>query len=97
MSFYAKYWAADGGYLLGGIKQSQTSRFQLRADAELRLAGIVDVHPGRQIMHTIVESKMYPEIFYHCQDAHATCVGCKCSGCGKILTEEDAITAGGVR
>jgi hypothetical protein len=93
MSWYVIYRALDGKTLIGGVLDGHTSRFQLRGDLDLRIQSIKDVHPGREIHFDIRESPYPPEIFHHCDDAPATCVGCRCAGCKKLLTEEDAIAA----
>jgi hypothetical protein len=79
--------------MLGGVLDGCTSRFQLRLDLDRRIASIKDVHPGREIHFDIRESDLAPEIFHHCDDAPATCVGCLCAGCRKLLTEKDAEAA----
>jgi hypothetical protein len=93
MSWYVRYRSTDGRTLLGGVMQSETSRFQFRKQVEDRIEGIKDVHPGREVHFDILESSLPPEIFYHCDDAPATCVGARCSGCGKLLTGKDALSA----
>lgn len=93
-SFYVKYWMEDGGWMLGGVTKSRSCRYQRREDVQQRIDGIVDLYPNRKVEYTIIETKLYPEIFHHCPDAPATCVGCRCSECKKVLTEQDAIDAG---
>jgi hypothetical protein len=93
MSWYVIYRALDGKCLLGGVMDGCTSRFQLRSDLDLRIESIKDVHPGRKIHFDIRESDLPPEIFHHCDDVPATCVGCICSGCGRLLDEKDAEAA----
>lgn len=89
MSFYAKYRCTDSGCLLGGVKESQTSRYQTREDAEKRLLNIIEVNSNR-CTGEVLHSNLPPEIFYHCPGHPATIVGGKCFGCGKVLTKDDA-------
>jgi len=93
MSFYAVYHSLDGKTLVGGVIDSETSRFQRREDVETRISSIKEVNAGRKIRFQIIESELPPEIFHHCNDVPATCVGCVCSGCGKLLTDADAEAA----
>ncbi len=93
-SFYVKYWMEDGGWMLGGVKKSESCRYQRREDAQSRIDGIAELYPDRKVEYEIVESQLTPEIFHHCVDSSATCVGCRCGGCKKILTSQDAADAG---
>jgi len=94
-SYYVRYWAEDGKPMIGGVFQSESSRFQRRQDAELRLAAVREVHEGRQINGEILESGWYPEIFLHCPEpSEPQAIGGKCFGCGKLLTVADAEKAG---
>jgi len=91
MSWIAEYWATKG-LLIGGVKRSQSCRYQTRDMAKRRVETVLEAHgfDGRTnlIGWRIVESKKHPEIFVHCRTA--TAVGCKCPDCGVKLSREDA-------
>jgi hypothetical protein len=86
-SFIARF-RAKSGFLLGGVKQSQSSRWGSREDAESFLAAALK-NNGNNAEGEVVESNGTPEIFRHCGEI-AQAVGGKCFGCGKVLTAEDA-------
>lgn len=88
MSYFASYRSTDGKTLVGGVLQSQTSRFQKREDAQLRLDQIKELN-GAHCEGEIHSSPFAPEIFVHCGTI-ATAIHCKCPGCGKMLTIQDA-------
>ncbi len=88
-SYFATYSSTDNGFLIGGIKNGMTSRFGTREDAQLRLDGIIEVNGGR-VCGEIRGSSGYPEIFVHCGDKSATCIGARCPSCGKVITVADA-------
>jgi len=90
MSYFVKYWSKDNKPLIGGVLCSQTSLFQRKTDAETRLQWIIEIHSTREVGYEIIESPEPPEIFHHCANSLATCVGCICNGCGKVVTEQDA-------
>lgn len=87
-SYFAKYKSKHGGTLVGGVKDSQTSRFGSREDAETRLQSVIEIN-NNQAEGEIVESDLPPEIFIHCGHI-AQAIGGRCFGCGKVLTSQDA-------
>jgi hypothetical protein len=59
-SFYAKYWSSDlHKGLLGGVQQSQTSRFERVQDAKARLDQIIELNP--QAKGEVLKSTKPPE------------------------------------
>jgi len=88
-SFYAKYRAIDGGWLIGGEKTGQSCRFGSREGAETRLQGTIDINGAGKCAGEVVESDKPPEIFAHCGTMEQA-IGGKCFGCGKVLTAVDA-------
>lgn len=66
-SYVVFYRSADSSFLLGGVKQSETSRFEDREQAEQRAAGIVDIHAGLvppvRVITEIREVSKAPEIY----------------------------------
>jgi hypothetical protein len=88
-SFYAKYWSSDPHKcLLGGVQQSQTSRFECEQDAQARLEQIIELNPHAK--GEVLRSNMPPEIFSHCAGSVPQAIGGKCFSCGKVLTIHDA-------
>lgn len=94
-SYFAKYWSTNNVPLLGGVRSSQSCRYQRRGDAELRLEIVKEVN-GDRCVGEIVESDLFPEIFIHCGVGPSQAVGCKCFRCHKTLTAEDAKRAVGL-
>jgi hypothetical protein len=92
-SYFARYHAIGDHWLLGGVRQGQTSRFDTREDAQLRLDGTIELNNGHCVGE-VVESDKYPEIFSHCPGSIAQAIGGKCFGCGKVVTLADAKEAG---
>lgn len=91
-SYYAQYHAVkEGEYLIGGVRNSQTSRFGSRADALLRLNQTIDINGGPEhCTGEVKASNQYPEIFAHCPGSIAQAIGGKCFKCGHVLTVKDA-------
>jgi hypothetical protein len=88
-SFYAKYHSTNGETLIGGVLESQTSRFQSRVEAQLRLDGTIEIN-GDHCQGEVVESDRPPEIFLHCGTGPSQSLGGQCFRCHKMLTVEDA-------
>lgn len=88
LSWYASYWAPPGGRLVGDVHRSQTSRFGDPEQAQRRLEQVIDVNreAGFKCHGRVEASEQPPEIFTHCGSV-ATSTGCKCPGCGVVLTE----------
>lgn len=87
-SFYAKYWSTDPHKcLIGGVQQSQTSRFEREKDAQARLDQIIELTP--HATGEVVKSNLPPEIFSHCPGSVPQAIGGKCFGCGKVITIQD--------
>jgi hypothetical protein len=91
-SFYVKYRSTNGKCLVGGFMEGQSSRFHDRADAETRMATILDFNPNAEA--EIIESRKYPEIFRHCAKFPAQAIGGRCFGCGETLTVKHAKLTG---
>jgi len=92
-SFFVSYQATKPGQsLLGGVKSSQSSRWQFREDAEHFLWTVLTTnkHSGIEASGQISPSADYPEIFIHCGDGPSQAIGGKCFCCKKVLTIEDA-------
>ena len=88
-SFYAKYRAIDNKWLIGGVQQSQSCRFQAQADAQRMLDTAIELN-GSHCVGEVVPSEKPPEIFSHCPGSIPQSIGGKCFGCGHVLTAEDA-------
>ena len=93
-SYYAWYKAKPGCWLVGAVKESRTSRFQHREEAELRLSTIRRLNGGALGEFEIVVSRRAPEIFTHCPESPSQAIGGRCFHCGKVLTAEDAKDTG---
>ena len=91
-SFKVVYESTDGTPLLGsrGLMKSESCRFQVRAEAELRMATIKEYNPTCKA--EVVETDLYPEIFIHC-GIHSQVLGGHCFGCKKLLRIWDAEAA----
>lgn len=91
-SYYAEYRAVlPGQFLIGAVRESRTSRFQRRADAEARLEGAIEVNGGiSRCVGEIHASSLWPEILVHCEGRPPTAVGARCSGCGQTITVQIA-------
>lgn len=87
-SYFACYWSIDGKTLIGGVIHGQTSRWERREDADIRLQEILELN-GSHCQGEIVESSLWPEIFIHCGTLPQA-IGGKCFGCGTLLTVADA-------
>lgn len=87
-SYYAVY-RAKTGTLIGGVRSSQSSRFQHRADAQQRLDDTIEINGGN-CEGEVRESARYPEIFSHCAGSIPQAIGGRCFCCGKLLSVEDA-------
>lgn len=88
MSFIARYHAADGGTMLGGVRASSSSRFSHRADAETRLQSAIEINAtvGRTVVGEVVESRQSAEIIRHCSDsAAAQALGAICPRCKLVV------------
>lgn len=94
-SYYAKYLATGERYLLGGKSSSESCRYGAREDCEARLAQVIAINAefGIECKGKVHKSHLPPEIFAHCPGFPAQAVGCKCFGCRKLLTAEDAEAA----
>ena len=91
-SYFARYRAVSGT-LIGGVAKSQSSRYDSRADAEMRLTDVILINGGpAQCVGEVCGSEQDPEIFIHCGSLPQA-RGARCFGCGKLLTEEDARAA----
>jgi len=88
LSWFARYWKTGDMCLLGGVDKSQTCRYGTREDAEARLAAVIQINgeAGRSCDGAVEASTEAPEIFAHCEGRPAQCLGCKCFGCGQVLT-----------
>jgi len=92
-SYVAKYRCiTPGRCLLGGVKNAASSRFQTRKMANDYIYAVLSAHDGLgiDIATEVVASDRAPEIFVHCGDGPATCVGGHCFRCHKLLTQGDA-------
>jgi hypothetical protein len=90
-SYYVRYWATrEDLFLLGGVKQGTSCRFQRMEDARDRYQSIIDVHRPGAVAGEILGSPLYPEIFVHCAGAVPQAIGGRCEKCKKVLTKEDA-------
>jgi hypothetical protein len=87
-SFIAVYRSTDGRPLLGGIFQSQSSRFEREVDAQERLRQVIKMN-GPHCEGEVVSSDLYPEVFIHCGRVPQGIAG-RCFVCGKLLTVADA-------
>lgn len=90
-SYIARY-RAKTGTLIGGVSQSQTSRFQSRADAQVRLDDTIAINGGN-CEGEVIASDQHPEIFSHCAGSIPQAIGGKCFKCGTLLTIENAKAA----
>lgn len=96
-SYVAKYAKTNGTMLLGGVNQSQSSRWSHRADAEDFLACAMFNNGGEEYCTgNVVETNKPAEILRHCGKI-AQAIGGKCFHCGKVLTAADAKEASKVR
>jgi hypothetical protein len=86
-SFIVSY-RAKKGCLVGGVKESQSCRYQRFKDARTRMQGILDAN-GDNAEAIVTTCQQAPEIFVHCGDV-ATAIGCLCPSCKKLLTIRDA-------
>lgn len=89
-SFVVHYRALKG-CLVGGVRFAKSCRYQRMKDAKARMAGILEANPDN-VDCLITTDPRVPEIFVHCGDV-ASAIGCRCFGCGKILTRTDARAA----
>lgn len=90
-SWVARYRATEG-YLLGGVRMSQSSRFGSESDARLFLETALDINKsaGVKCEGDVFPSSLPPEIFAHCEGTWAQAIGGLCFGCKKKLTKKDA-------
>lgn len=88
-SYFARYWATGGNTLIGGVTESQTSRFAAREDAEERLRQTLEIN-APHCQGEVYPSNLPPEIFAHCEGSIPQAIGGKCFKCGKVLTVQDA-------
>jgi hypothetical protein len=77
MPFIAKYWSTDEKrMMLGGVRKSESSRFETRKDAELRLQSAIAIHAELDVPLTVsgevIEVSGKPEIF-----SDGSTIGCK--------------------
>jgi hypothetical protein len=88
LSWFARYRAVGSMPLLGGVDKSQSCRYGTREEAECRLAAVIQINgeAGRPCEGEVEPSPEAPEIFAHCEGRLAQCLGCKCFGCGVVLT-----------
>ena len=85
----------DGKYFAGATRGSgsdgkwvhDSSRWGNREDANDYLESVKSIRPGFHF--EILTSPRPPEIFRHCGEV-AQALGCKCPGCGTVLTQKDA-------
>lgn len=91
-SYLVRYWSTNGKPLLGGVMESQSSRWGERSDAE-HYAQVVIKNNGDHCKTKIVVSDKYPQIFRHCADPEkpAAAIGGRCFTCKKMLGVSDAI------
>lgn len=89
-SFVLRY-RAKKGTLVGGVKESQSCRYQRMEDIETRLSTILEHNPDN-VEWRVVTTKKCPEIFVHCGKVPQA-IGARCPACGHILTLEDALAA----
>lgn len=90
-SYIAVYWSTDPKRpMLGGRGKGESSRFESRADAENRLAGVIDVHAKLDsplvVAGEVREVKGKPEIY-----SDGSTIGCKW---GKALEARKQASAG---
>ena len=86
MSFIVKYRATKPGtYLLGGVLQSQSSRWGDRRDAETYAETVRELNAHADPEIIIVANMRRPEIYRHCSGAEAQAIGGHCPKCGQIL------------
>lgn len=89
-SYVAKFAKLNGTMLLGGVKQSQSSRWAHREDAVSYLQQAVANNGGIDYCGgEVVEVHQPAELIRHCGDI-AQAIGGKCFRCGKLLTAADA-------
>ncbi len=81
---------AQRRYLIGGVTESSSSRYQTREMAQQYLDQTIEIN-GPHCVGTIEESGLPPEIFIHCGTV-AQAVGFLCPGCKKRLTGADAVS-----
>lgn len=93
MSYVAIYWAANGGYLLGGVQRGRSSRHGTREEAQNTLDTTTEINAGvgNTVEGYIIRSPLPPQSFAHCLGHWPQVVGGRCFGCRKVLTKADAI------
>jgi len=94
MSFIVKYKAKPGCYLIGGVKESESSKWQLKSDAVTYAANLLNLQAEHMETPEIVEVDEPPDIFVHCPGYPSQAVGGCCFNCKKKLTELDAAACG---
>jgi len=91
MSYYVHYRSTDPARtLLGGVRESTSSRFSHKLDADARLACIIAIHADLprplKVEGRIAISTLPAEIVRHCNaDSVPQAVGCICFECGKVV------------
>jgi hypothetical protein len=88
-SFIVRTWRIGPGTLLGGVKESRSSRWGSYADAESYRDSTVELNGGPDRCGSeILPSTNYPELVRHCVGHPCQAIGCTCFGCGRIVTPE---------
>lgn len=87
-SYIVRYWAnGTRVFLIGGVRESQSSRWSHIEDAENFMRTVIEVNGGdSKAEGTIDPSSLPPEIIRHCPDEAcpiAQAVGCICPHCGE--------------
>jgi hypothetical protein len=88
-SWYAEYWSTNGKTLIGGVMRGVSSRFQSEEDAERYMYQVLAINNDGKSPNCAgrrMSSPLFPEILYHCKDAAATAIGCRCSVCKQVVT-----------
>lgn len=88
-SFILTY-RAKVGLLVGGVKESESCRYQRLKDAKQRLASIQEANGKDNVEYIFTTCQKSPEIFVHCEGSEPTAIGCLCPKCKKLLTVKDA-------
>lgn len=86
-SYVAVLWATGGEMLLGGHRQTTSSRFSHYKDADAFLTQAIRTNSscGRPCDGKVIPRKLTAEIVRHCGKAPTAVVGGRC-GCGELIT-----------
>ena len=83
MPYRLHYRKADGSMLIGGVRESKSSAFSHREDAESLLAAYQSIQPG--VVGEVVRVEGKSEIRRCCPGYPAQAKGGRCFGCRRIV------------